>query len=79
MRRINVKAIFIILITFSLAFSATFIFFSVHNVKEEKVNINKKSAIATIINDMSQLNISEAKMLMLSATLLRKVLQLIMF
>ncbi len=60
MKRINVKSVFIILITFSLAFSATFIFFSVHNVKEEKVNINKKSAIATIINNMSQLNISEA-------------------
>ena len=60
MKRINVKSVFIILVTFSLAFSATFVFFSVHSVKEEKVNINKKSAIASIINDMSTLSISEA-------------------
>ena len=60
MKKINIKTICIILLIFFIMISSTFIFFYCHASSETKVNISKPSVLSSILNNLSQVKISEA-------------------
>lgn len=60
MKKINIKTICIIVLTFFISLTSTFVFFYCHASSSKKVNINKPSVLSSILNDLSQVSILKA-------------------